>query len=269
MSIDMKSFSGDIDDSAAEGQQISSNSYLENAHEEYPVHKELLDAPAETPGVPSVSQEAPPEPEPSKQELNFRALSQEVERIKAKSESDKREYELNLELLKANLNQQKYRQPEPERPKRMFDGMEDGDIPNVAEIRRAWEQRESDYQSRIEELSVAQDHPDYAEVMQKYLTPLLQQKPHLAEGIQGARNKALFAYELGKMYQHQQPSNQVAVPQAPTSQQTMAQRIVENSRKPGTLSSAGGTGSLSKAEYFATMSDKDFMAIAEKNLGEI
>jgi hypothetical protein len=268
MSIDMKSFSGDIEDSAAEGQQISSNSYLENANEGYPVHKELLDAPVETQGQPSLSQEAPLEQEPSKQELNFRALSQEVERIKAKSESDKREYELNLELLKANIGQQKYRQPEPEQPKRMFEGMEDGDIPNVSEIRRAWEQREADYQARIEELSVAQQYPDYAEVMQKHLTPLLQQKPHLAEGIQGARNKALFAYELGKMYQQQQTFTPPP-PQVQPTQSSMAQRIVENSRKPGTLSGTGGTGSLSKAEYFATMSDKEFMDIATKHLGEI
>ena len=45
-----------------------------------------------------------------------------------------------------------------------------------------------------------------------------------------------------------------------------AQRIVENAKKPGTLSQAGGQGALSKADYFASMSDQEFMRMASKNL---
>ena len=48
-----------------------------------------------------------------------------------------------------------------------------------------------------------------------------------------------------------------------------AQRIVENANKPGTLSSArGGQPSLSKADYYASMSDAEFSKMVEKNLLE-
>ena len=46
----------------------------------------------------------------------------------------------------------------------MFDGMKDDDIPNVAELRKEWNQREAAYK-RLEELQVQQMYPDYAEVL--------------------------------------------------------------------------------------------------------
>lgn len=252
--LDMKSYAGELMDSAAEGQQeVGVNSYEET--QEYPVQEEFLDKPS--------AQEV--QGTPSKQELNFKALREEVDRIKTEREAERREYQMNLEMMRANLNQQHPQPIESPKTSKMFEGMDDHEVPNVKEIRQAWEQREADYQARIEELQVVQTHPDYAEVIQKYTAPLIKQKPHLAEGIYGAKNKALFAYELGKMYQQQQ---QAATPPS-NMPSANAQRIVENSRKPGTLSSAGGQGSLSKADYYATMSDVEFMKMAARNLGEI
>jgi hypothetical protein len=270
MTIDMKTFSGDVQDPAAEGQQILSNSYQEEfTNEEFPLIKDLLTPPEEAPVV-QETVVAPQEvvQEPSQQELNFRALREEVEKIKAERD----EFKQNIELLKANRQQEQYQQQQPKR--KLFDGMDDGDIPNVAEIRRAWDEREAEYKGQLEELTVAQQYSDYADVLQNHTAPLLRQNPELVEGIQGARNKALFAYKLGKLYQGQQqvtqstPSPVQSVPQ-PTSPSAIAQRIVENSRKPGTLSSVGGQGSLSKTEFMATMSDKDFMEMAQKHLDQI
>ena len=270
MTIDMKNFNltGESNESAAEAQPILSNSYQEEfTNEEFPLIKDLLTPPVEpVTEVPVASQEVVEEP--SKQELNFRALREEVDKIKAERD----EFKQNIELLKANRQREEYRPPEPQ--KKLFDGMDDGDIPNVAEIRRAWDEREAAYQGQLEELSVAQQHSDYADVLQNYTAPLLRQKPHLVEGIQGARNKALFAYELGKLYQNQQPQSQSSsqptqsAPQA-TTPSAVAQRIVENSRKPGNIASVGGQGSLSKAEFMATMSDRDFMEMATKHLDQI
>jgi hypothetical protein len=269
MTIDMKNFNltGESTDPAAEGQQILTNSYQEEfTNEELPLIKDLLTPPEESVSITS-SQEVVEEP--SKQELNFRALREEIDKIKAERD----EFKQNIDLLKANRQQEQYRQQQPVPEKKLFEGMDDSDIPNVAEIRRAWEEREAGYLSRIEELSVAQDHSDYAEVLQNYTAPLLRNKPHLVEGIQGARNKALFAYELGKLYQNQQsttptPAQEQSVQKSTTPSAT-AQRIVDNARKPGTLSSAGGQGALSKADYIATMSDKDFMEMATKHLEQV
>lgn len=261
MSIDMKNFSGDTDLAAA-SPQLGSNSYREETqYEEVPVNQEILNevrdatTPLETP------QEVEVAPQPSQQELNFKALREEVDRIKAERD----EFRQNLELLRANVQQQQ-QPPSPPEKKKILDGLADSDVPNVSEIRQAFEQREAEYQMRLEELQVQQQHSDYAEVLEKYTAPLLKQKPHLAEGIYGARNKALFAYELGKMAQAQQqpiPQKQSASPSE------TAQRIVENARKPGNLANVGGQSVLSKADYYATMSDAEFAKLASKNLGEI
>lgn len=245
--IDMQDYAGASKEPAAAVQQVDTNSYQE----------EVSGYPAET-VAPDDSVKTEPVEEPSKQELNFRALTQEVDRMKAERESEKREYQLQLDMLRANMAQQN--QPTQHEERKFLHGMKEDDIPNVGELRKEWDQKESMYQSRLEELQVAQQHSDYAEVMEKYLGPLVKQKPYLVEGIQGARNKAQYAYELGKMAQQIQDHQVVAT------KSENAQRMVENSRKPGTLSQAGGQGALSKADYFASLSDQEFMKMASRNL---
>ncbi len=264
LDVDMESYGRAFSDPAAVGQQnVDTNSYQQEAAE-YPVQKELLDSPEKA------VEEAPVEPVINPQAENFRALREEVDRIKAEREHEKREHQLQLDMLRANLNKQpEQKQPVPTQ-KQAFEGMEDSDVPNVAELRREWQnlqherkQQESAYQARLEELQVQQMYPDYAEVIEKFALPLVKQKPHLAEGIQGASNKALMAYEIGKMAQQMQRP-----PEAPKRSEN-AQRMVDNAKKPGTLSQAGGQAALSKADYFASMSDQEFMKFANKNLDGI
>ncbi len=168
--IDMKTFAGAPSDPVAVDQPIvDTNSYQQELKtEEFPVQTEFLDQPVIKQEVDEI---------PSKQELNFRALREEVDRIKA----EKKELEYNMDLMRANMAQRP--QESSIKPKKMFDGMNDDDIPNVSEIRKEWDQKESQYQSRIEELQVAQQYSDYAEVIEKYALPLVKQKPHLAEGM--------------------------------------------------------------------------------------
>lgn len=249
--IDMKSYAGANDDSAAENQQVvDTNSYQQGA-EEYPVNLESNEEQ-------QASQPPPEQPNTNPQSEHFRALREEVDRIKAEREAEKREHQLQLDLLRANLPQQQPTQPSKER--RFLEGMKEDDIPNVGELRREWDQKESMYQARLEELQFAQSHPDYAEVLDKYLAPLVKQKPHLARGIQASDHPSLMAYELGKMYQQMQER------QSATIVSENAQRIVENAKKPGTLSQAGGQSALSQADYYASMSDREFMKFAGKNL---
>lgn len=254
--LDMKNYSGDIDPAAVDQQIVDTNSYQQEVNEGF-AQPELTEASIPTPPLPDNKQV---EEQLSKQELNFKALREEVDRIKAERETERRDHQLQIDMLRVNGQRQV---EAPIQDHRMFEGMQESDIPNVKEIRQAWEQRESEYQQRIEELQVAQQYPDYAEVIEKFALPLVKEKPHLAEGIQGVRNKAMFAYELGKMAQSMQKiPSQAEAPQRSSD----AQRIVENARKPGTLSQAGGQGALSKADYYASMSDREFMQMATRNL---
>lgn len=255
--IDMQSYAGANVDPAAVDQVVDTNSYSQS-NQDYPVDQSLLEpTPVSKPGHLESKEE---QPESNPQADNFRALREEVDRIKTEREAEKRDHQIQLEMLRANIAQQQHQKPPEPKSNRMFDGMKDDDVPNVAELRQEWGRKEADYQARLEELQVQQMHPDYAEVIEKFALPLVKQKPHLAEGIQGASNKALFAYELGKMAQQMQTQK------IETQRNENAQRIVENSKKPGTLSQAGGQAALSKADYFASMSDQEFMKMATRNL---
>lgn len=267
--IDMQSFmTGAIPSSAAENLSPTSSYNVANDSEDYPVHTEFLSQPEEAP----VAQQEPQAAEKesvSQQEWNFRALREEMDRKQARIQ----ELERNYDLLRMPQQQQAQRQEETQNmAKRPFD-MDKSEIPNVGEIEAAWQRQESVYAQResalkgqMEELLVAQKHSDYAEVLEKYTAPLLKQKPHLAEGIYGASNKALFAYELGKLAQQQQQTQQAPQVAAPSQAVQNAQRMVDNARKPRTMAQAGGQSVLSQADRFATMSDKDFMEYASKNL---
>lgn len=252
--IDMKSYAGEQKDSAAENQQnVEVNSYQSEQNEDVAVQQEIVDQ------IKEEAKEVQPEvveQAPSKQELNFKALREEVDRIKA----EKDELKQNLDMIKANVA---YKQQEPLKEKQLFEGLNKEDIPNVGDIERVFKEREEAYQARIEELQVAQMHPDYAEVIGKFTLPLVQQKPHLAKEIEGAKNKALLAYELGKMAQN--ASSALSHKETPTQNINKAQKIVDNARKPGTLSQTGGQAALSKADYYASMSDTEFLKFASKN----
>lgn len=258
MSIDIdQAVSGVETVPAAEEQAIVQTNSYQDGHEDYPVYQELLDKPQEAAS-----------PAPDAQDRNFAALRSEVDRIKAEREAERREHQLQLDILRANMN----RAPAPEPMKRseMFADKEDDYIPNVAELRAEWQSKELGYQSRLEELEVQSQYPDYAEVLGKYLTPLVKNKPHLRGVIEHAPNKAVAAYELAKMAQQMemnQPQQGVSQSVAqPTPATVKAQRMVENSRRPGTLAQAGGQSTLSKADYYASMSDAEFIKFASQNL---
>lgn len=256
---------------AAEQAQPDTNTYLNELTEPSQVQPHLMQEPEVAPEAPT-----PVAHQPTEQDRNFKAIREELGQMKVEREQERREFQIQLDMYRANLGQQPRQAPTLEPERRPFDGMKDDDIPNVSELRREFSTREEAYRSRIEELEVQSTRPDYAEVIEKYALPLVKQKPHLADGIQGARNKALFAYELGKMAQQIQSSSLpppvsqspiYAEPQAVREERpSQAQRIVDNSRKPGTLSQAGGQSALSKADYFASMSDAEFMKMAKANL---
>lgn len=258
MSIDLDhQMSGEIAQAAVE-QPVP----VETQMEEFP----MPEIPKEAPTPVADTTESPDVPKEDPQERNFRALQESIEQLKARQDAEKREYQLQLEMLRANSAPK-----ESPKQKRMFDGMEDGDIPNVGELRRAWEDREAEYLNRIEELQVQGQHSDYAEVLQKYGTKLAQTDPLFVQGLRGAENKALFAYQYAKREQRfQELEASSKQPSQPSQPSVIAQKIVENSRKPGTLAQAGGGhGALSKADYIASMSDAEFMKYASGHLEAI
>lgn len=197
----------------------------------------------------------------SDKDYNFRALREELAQIKEDRDRLRDDFE-GLRRLQVQ------RQPEPPR-KRAIDDINSDDLVTGAQFKQAMAEREAEYQLMLGELQVKSQNPDYDEVTAKYGIPLIEKEPDFAQGFLNANaaNRASYLYKIGKMAmmaeQRQQPE---PVQQAPQPSQA-AQRIVENSRKPGTLSNAvGGSGNLSQVDYIASMSDSEFAAMVQKNL---
>jgi len=222
--------------------------------------------------APQVVDQVAQQTQQTDKEVNFQAFRDEikqkiseVEQLKAQRESDRREFQLQMELLKANAGQQ------PQREKKLFEGMNDDDVLNVRELRKEFESIDANYRARIDELEFQQSHPDYVDVLNNYLTPLIKEDPSIAAEIRMSSTPAATAYRYGVLAKRASPGQQVQPQeaQAPPQPSQTAQRIVENARKPATLAQAGGQSVLSKADYYATMSDKEFMELAQRNLSGI
>jgi hypothetical protein len=252
-----------VQDPAAEDQEASTSQGVEdhNAQDHEMVDTQSVDESADASNPIEI---------PSDKEMNFKALREELAAIKQEKERLAREFE----GIKRAQNVQ--RQPEPPR-KRAIDEISNEDLVTGAQFKQIMAEREAEYQLMVGELQVKAKYSDYDEVTAKYGVPLIEQEPDLAQGFLGAQNKASYLYKIGKQAQEaaeyrrmlQEQSSQQPVAQSPQQPSQRAQKIMENSRKPGTLSSAvGGSGTLSKADYWATCSEAEFQKQVAANLGE-
>jgi len=101
----------------------------------------------------------------------------------------------------------------------------------------------------------------------QHVPQLTSKNPIFAEMIQKASNPYEAAYLLAELNARAQPG-----PDNISQQQYVngnAQRAIANAQKPQSIASIGGRGSLSSADYYASMSDEDFHKVASKNLANI
>lgn len=204
----------------------------------------------------------------SEKEFNFKALRDSIAQEKAEREAERQRYQQELENMRAQIADTR---AEPR--KGVLDDLNDDDLVTVEKFRQVQQEQNQRYQEELATLRFENlenrarlQHSDYNDVMEKYSIPLLRNNRDFARAFQNAENPAEFAYEIGRMQMNSMPREPVAEPQI----SQRAERIVENARKPGTLSSArGGQPSLSKADYYGSMSDKDFAQLVSKNMEEV
>lgn len=178
------------------------------------------------------------------------------------SERSKRQkLEDELSMMRDNMNllmaqqSQKSSQSQDE-----FQGLGDDDVLTVGEFKKAISQREQQYRMSLDELRMTQKHPDYQEVITKYLPDVLKSNPSLRNSLQQTQDYEL-AYYLAKNSEGYKSQHKQAKKSAD------AQRIVENAQRAGSLSSVGKNSPISEAKRWSQMSDADFMKAANKNLG--
>lgn len=161
----------------------------------------------------------------------------------------------HVHLLQAN------HQPPPAPPQRgEFDGMSQLDVVTVGDLERVFAKKEQEYSLSIQRLAMAQKHPDYFDVVNKYLPSVIEKNPALANTIVQSKDLEL-AYYLAKSSDAYRTENAV------TKQNADAQRIVDNAQRAGSLSSVGQTSPISQAKQYKEMSDSDFTNLVNKNMG--
>jgi hypothetical protein len=200
------------------------------------------------------------QPAPQQQDIerNFQALREQKERL----EKENQEIRQNMAFMRDSFQ----KQPEP--MQKRLNPLDELDAEEALPT-SVYRTREQELLARLDlqekemlGLRNSIKYPDYHDVVDNFAAPLIKQNPNFAAGFYAAPDPYGYAYELGKMAkerkQETQPTAYMPPPvQAPT-QHPYAQRILDNSRKPGSISGAGGQGSFHEVVNWATMSDEEF-----------
>jgi hypothetical protein len=182
----------------------------------------------------------------SQKEMNFEALRGEVSKMK-----EEREYwKGQAEAYSKAPTPAPQRQDDPMSKWDESDWGDSGNVKQAFETMRNENQRlREEFRDQLSAVQTKSQHSDWNNLVTQHVPQLTSKNPIFAEMIKNSSNP----YEAT-----QQPSYN-----------ENAQRAIANAQKPQTINSVGGNGTLSSADYYASMSDEDFMKIAGKNLANI
>jgi len=196
----------------------------------------------------------------SDKEFNFRALREETAKLQQEASYWKGQAEAYS----------KSRQPESAQstPQDAYSAL---DMQDSSDVRKAFDAIRQDnvrlreeFKDAITAIETKTTHQDWNSMVTQHVPQLTSKNPIFAEMIKNASNPYEAAYLLAELNSRaSQPAQQ------PTQHNGNGQRAIFNAAKPQSLASVGGQGQLSSADYYASMSDKDFMEVAGKNLANI
>lgn len=180
------------------------------------------------------------------------------------SERAKRQsYEEEIRLLKENyelMRAQQQTQSKVPSQKDDYDSLDDDDIITVKDFKKISSQMKSQFQSTVEELRMAQKHPDYQEIITKYLPNVIKNNPKLRDTLQKTQDYEL-AYYIAKNSDEYRSAN------ASTGIHEKAERILKNSQNSAGISSVGSSTPVNKAKSYKSMSDDEFKQLMARNRG--
>jgi hypothetical protein len=157
----------------------------------------------------------------------------------------------HMSLLQAN-------QSRPQAPKE--EELSDDDILTVGEAKKYISRIDNNYRASLEELKMASKHPDYREVIENYLPEVLKANPSLRSRLQENSDYEL-AYHLAKTSDSYRNSKREE------KKSSVATKILDNASKPGNLSSTGSSTPVGMVKSYSNMSDGEFRALMNKNMG--
>ena len=196
----------------------------------------------------------------SDKEMNFRALREEAAKLKQQSEYWRGQAEA--------YSKAPSRQPEaqPQDAYAALDWEDSRDVRKAFDsIRQENSQLRHEVKDALSAIDTKAQRQDWNKMVTQHVPQLTSTNPIFAEMIQKVSNPYEAAYLLAEL--NARASQPVA--QQPPPMNGNAQRALLNAQKPTSLASVGGQSQLSAADYYANMSDEDFMKIAGRNLANI
>ncbi len=197
---------------------------------------------------------------PSDKELNFKALRDEVSKMKEEREYWKGQADA---FARAPVQQQ----PTQQDAYAALDWDDSSDVKRAFEtVRQENNKLREEFRDALSAVQTKANRQDWNQMVTQHVPTLTNQNPIFAEMIQNASNPYEAAYLLAELNSRTQPQAQQAFNNQGSSN---AQRAIHNASKPQSLATVGGHGQLSSADYYASMSDEDFMKMAGRNLANV
>lgn len=194
----------------------------------------------------------------SEQQKNFRALRDEVSKMK-----EEREYWKGQAEAFARSHQPETQQATQEDAYSALDWDDSRDVRKAFEsVRQENERLRYEMKDALTAMQTKTQRQDWNAMVTQHVPQLTSKNPIFAEMIKNASNPYEAAYLLAEL------NSKASIPQDPSNGMN-GQRAIANAAKPRTLSSVGGNSQLSAADYYASMSDEDFMKVAGKNMANI
>lgn len=207
----------------------------------------------------------------SEQQLNFRALREEIGKMK-----EERDYWRGQADAYNKMPQRQTPEPAPVAQEDVFTAL---DLDDGRDVKKAFDairqenvRLREEIADKLAAIETKTQRQDWNNLVTQHVPQLTSKNPIFAEMIQKASNPYEAAYLLAELNARasQPQQQQVQSTQEPRAQEpAYGQRALANAAKPQTLASVGGQGQLSSADYYASMSDEDFMKIAARNLANI
>ncbi len=199
----------------------------------------------------------------SQKEMNFEALRGEISKMKEEREYWKGQAEAYSRSPTQPVETQQ------DDPISKWDESDWGDSSNVKQafesMRQENQSLRNEFRDQLAAVQTKAQHSDWNNMVTQHVPQLTSKNPIFAEMIKNSSNPYEAAYLLAELNaKTQQQSMQVQ-----NQGNDNAHRAIANAQKPQSISSVGGNGSLSSADYYASMSDEDFMKIAGRNLANI
>lgn len=155
----------------------------------------------------------------------------------------------------SHLRTAKMQENKEQQPKGYFADRDKEDIITVGELEGVLAKQEQEFQAQQARAVTRAQYPDMDEVINKYGKSL---PDSVKAAVMRAPNPHLAAYEAIKN------SEGYYKDQMSLSKHENAAKAEKNLGKPGSVSSVGGSGALSKASYYESMSEADLLAASDK-----